>query len=646
LTFVNIKNKLLPGSNISLTEYPEGYNSFTSDQLSVFLSNLTRQVSAFPVYYYATNNIVIELTPDVEGGPIDLAFANWVDGQTAHVMWRFRNENVGDSERLDYQTFEVELQLISRSDFRLEFKIKENSISAIEEWFRTNRYTKPSTGIFQIDMYYNNSGGSSFVRYAMKYSHEPVFTVATPPVISAPLESSYTTPSYTFESLYVPSLTASFVYNFYELNEEDEDAARRKDYSGFKLRDIPRYNFLNWTKAPGDFLTFGEGVSATRVGGITVSDPTSRYSLDTDAVLSGLRTFVSGSTTTSATTASEPEPVELVLGVTFSKYVGYVIVKEKMNKETGEFEPQEAIVINNRNTTQFFDWKVAYSEVYRYKIRTIYQFVNKDGLTLSADSDATLTRSQEASVFGDTRINSYLYYFDGDYSNNYLVECVEFKRPDCPVNFRIFPNSKDRNILLSWCQKNPNRDIKGFNVYRKQINKDSFFLKINDAILDIRNNFFIDYSIDVDEQYVYAVESVDVHENFSSLSLQIKAQIVEYDFEIGRNEQIPELFKLAGGEIIEFEQDDDENKFTFIKNKIQFDINPLFAEYEAGKKFTIKVLSLDTLITKQIKIKFKLTTIYDRGTATSEILAITPDVFEVNPGPLDAPALRINLLGI
>jgi hypothetical protein len=27
-------------------------------------------------------------------------------------------------------------------------------------------------------------------------------------------------------------------------------------------------------------------------------------------------------------------------------------------------------------------------------------------------------------------------------------------------------------------------------------------------------------------------------------------------------------------------------------------------------------------------------------------LAITPDVFEVNPGPLDAPALRINLLGI
>lgn len=615
-SIVHFKNKLLE-SLLTVAQFAGLPNNEAE------ISDILNQLERAPVYLYSMNNIVAGLIPQPPSEVLDTSF---VDGNPFSsnmiAYWKSYDVQSDPSRSIEnYKTYTVTFDIVTNDSSRLEWRIRESEIRRIRDDFRARGVTKPDYGIFQFTLSYV---GGHQITYAVKYTDLPIFTAVIPPAApSTTLINYYQTPSYTFEALYVPSLSSSFNYNFYELNEEDTESASRRNYAGFNLNDIPRYIKLNWSAAPNLATTPTD--TRTRVGGVTIStdalgpsvDARIGESLDTERI-----TLAPGVPSTEPTTdfsrfgiiPGYTPSVDVVLGVMQTQYIGYVISKEKLNKETGEYELIDYLVINNRNKTELIDWRVGYSESYRYKIRSVFQYVNRDGIPIYEDSDSALTRREQLNSFGIESVSSHLYYFDSEYSLNQDVDCVEFRRPEIPNKVQIIPNSQNREIFITWNQKNPNRDVQGFNVYRKDFSKNSYFKKLNDNLLDIRHNFFIDASIEIDESYIYAIESVDVHGNFSLLSIQLSAKIVPFDIDLGLNEDQPEFFDFAGKEIINpIASYTNLNEYTYFKDKFKVFVNPIFSEYESGKQFTIKILSLDTLQTKQIKLKFKLTTIYHRG---------------------------------
>jgi hypothetical protein len=83
--------------------------------------------------------------------------------------------------------------------------------------------------------------------------------------------------------------------------------------------------------------------------------------------------------------------------------------------------------------------------------------------------------------------------------------------PDPPISFFALPGEDE--VLLTWYIP-PNQvvpihsnKIKGFNVYRKGVQKEDFpFYPINDEL--IRENFYLDTEVTMGETYVYAIRSV------------------------------------------------------------------------------------------------------------------------------------------
>lgn len=615
MTLVLFKNKLLD-SNLDVMQCPDVLNN-------TIISDILNQVERAAVFYYSANNLLCYLRSTLPDGSLDVSFSAPNPSLQVAAYWKCRNIQSDPTRALEnYMSQVMEVTIAVNDAATVEFGLLNSSIRQIRDYFTTNGIVKPDYGVLIFTLSY--VGGFQII-YAIKYTDLPLFTLVREPVAPATTRIDYyETPSATFESLYVPTLSAEFVYNFFELNEDDIVSASRRDYAGFNLRDIPRYNKLNWTAAPDLTLEAAAAESATRLGGIMISP--SDLGPSVDATIRDSLVIHDGAIITTPPSTGDL-PIEVALSTLNTEYIGYVISKEKLDKETGDYQLVDYFIIKRRSQTELIDWKIGYGETYRYKIRSVYQYVNHDRIPIFQDTDSLLTRTEQVNLFAVSGLGSYLYYFDGDFSNNKDVECVEFRRPDFPYKVQIFPNSQKRYICLIWNQKNQNRDVKGFNVYRKDTNKKSFFKKINNDLLEIRHNFFIDFAVEIDQEYIYAIEAVDVHDNFSTLSIQMIAKIIPFDVDLGKNEDLPIFHKDAGRELVEqlvLYRNKDE--YTYFKDKFTVVTNPVFAEHESGKTFTLKVLSLDTLQTKQIKIKFNLNTIYHRTLDIREVRPTVPSV--------------------
>lgn len=626
-------NKQLIDSNIDLIQYPPNFPSFPADSAPSFYSGIINNVDGLINVYYLQNILRLRLQT-VE---LDAVFDTFIN-DVIEIKAFFKISNAETNPALIYNNFYVKTlnrNLTSLTGFAAEVEFDPGDIDSIRSFFSTSGVEFPHYGVLQFSILLSDGSNAT---YACKVCTDPLFSprpVETP----APSINSYTTPGRTFESLFVPEISASFVYNFFESNEEDEVVYRKKDYNRFSVNDIPKFVKLTWSNAPQTPQERGGGGSV-QVGGLSFSEhvvdiaPPIAPSAASGGTFDISDRFTGGTPpptppadspfTVHVPTLETGVPIPIALGAAKSEYVGYVILKEKLDQETGEYVTSDIIVINNVKRTQFFDWKVGYGEVYRYKIKSLYRFVDKNGVSIYEDSDSTLNREQELQLFGSRTINAFLYFFDSEYSLPQTVSCVDVVRPEHPQQFLIFPNSQNRNIVLLWNQKNPNLDVVGYNVYKKNLNSKDVFKKCNSTMLGIRQNVYIDYDVEIDREYVYAIESVDVHGNFSTLSIQLIAKIINFDIDIGRNEEKPKFYAYAGLELNERSPVEKNTKYTYFKNAFRVKINPAFTEEAVDKQFILRILSLDTLITKEIKMKFNLSSIYYRipGTVKSDVSSV------------------------
>lgn len=668
----------------------------------------------------------------------DLVFSFLLAGAEESLSHRFDNYNVtinalvkyrefiaiGEAREADkFKSFRIEYDRLISQENKISLKIKQSSIDAIRSDFSLNGLVLPDFGMFTVSFFVvDSSGGRSVYSVLVKFTNLPLFTFLPllPPTPAPSVINTFKTPPYTFESLFIPQLSGSLVYNFYEPTEEDYEIYKSRNYTGAKLTDIPKYIRLTWNK-PGIFQlqqiitpritidatggpasdsgtsaarqdsqgnllgavagqiggdygggsTGMPGITALNIGGFVVSLPAvdemstavggggTRSSadyqrlFDVDGGTSGLDGTVDDDAVmpmrTGGTidgegsggdfhTALSEGPRDIVPDFdanlyTKSEYIGYVIQKNRISQE-GESTIVDLIAVNGKEITEFIDWKIAYGEVYQYQIRSIFRFVNKDNINIYFDSDSLLNGAQTNQFVDNFRfsVTNPAYYYDSEFSNLLEFPVQEFERPESPYNIKIYPNSKNKTLFISWNQKNQDRDVVGYNVYRRKAG--TKFIKLNGALLDVRNNKYVDYDLEKEQEYIYAVESVDFHGNFSKMSAQFSCKIVSYNnFSNTFCEEKQKLISSEsielGQELLEAEPDD----ILIFKKKINLNINPLFNNVYDKDYFVIKVTSLDTGLTKQLKINFNNMTIY-------HVRGYTPPPSPFVYLPLGADAVR------
>lgn len=615
----------------------------------------------------------------------------------------------------NYVLFDVEASIVSSASDRISFKIL-NDKAKITEYYNSIGVRKPEYGLMLVVIEFeNSSSGEKFENaYLLKYTHAAIFSspalfdIAPRPDLGLSYMNRYTSAGYTAETLFVPTLTSSFVYNFYEEEESNYEIYKERSYKNEKLADIPKYVRLDWDKpnlSPADFdainrvlrippgmigLDLGAGISdatrdaigdgfrrdevesivrrAAESAGVVVGDSTrsalagafsspppepppppppptpsaiSFYGLmvPLPSEISDIAAAIAGASRSRESVPrlesspitdpaleggdSSPRPptdpsllppptnVEELFARS-SDYIGYVIEKTRLSENAIDYDLIDVIAIPGKDTTHYIDTKIAYGEIYQYKIRTLFRFVNNSNLTMYEDSDALLTKKQSVN-FVDTNFlvkTHKTFYYDSPDSTPTEVSIEEFQRPDPPVGVKMFANSRKKNIFVTWNQKNQNRDVVGYNLYRRDL-KDSRLLKLNVDLIPTRNNFYVDHDIVEEVDYLYGVESVDIHGNFSKLSAQFyirTKEIINFDDFSCESKQVM-LFE-DGREIDEVLPRKEKDDLTIVRKALKININPLFKNTDENNTFIVKITSLDTGIEKFVKLNFRTQTIY------------------------------------
>lgn len=70
------------------------------------------------------------------------------------------------------------------------------------------------------------------------------------------------------------------------------------------------------------------------------------------------------------------------------EYVGYVIDKERLNRSTGEWHRIDEYKIIGATANSFIDTRIAYGEIYRYRMRTVARITQKEIVTEVVDNNS------------------------------------------------------------------------------------------------------------------------------------------------------------------------------------------------------------------------------------------------------------------
>ena len=200
--------------------------------------------------------------------------------------------------------------------------------------------------------------------------------------------------------------------------------------------------------------------------------------------------------------------------------VGYVISKYEQELGTTGYGQKQDIIINKIDISTFEDTKVLYGYNYIYEIKTV--------------------AIMNVLVFDETKTPleaSFLISSDPVYTTH--IETTESTPPPCPADFEIVWDYNKNAPLLKWAlPTNPQRDIKKFQVFKRQSIKEPFELvkmydfddsEIKTVFFEtpeerlIENKFscfFLDKEFE--DHAIYSLCSIDAHGMSSNYSMQFE----------------------------------------------------------------------------------------------------------------------------
>ena len=210
-------------------------------------------------------------------------------------------------------------------------------------------------------------------------------------------------------------------------------------------------------------------------------------------------------------------------GVDQVEHIGYMIDRFEIGKEDSLSEKKSFLIASPR-ISSYLDTEIKYGVQYVYSIRSICAFyVN----TVSENGEPQKSRFLTAS-----RPSTF---------SSVLTE--EYVPPPPPADMNFHWDFQHATLQISWAfPDNSQRDIKGWQVFRRKRVEDAFSLiaqiDFDDSVIktpssesvdkslikryESSQTFFVDYDFDKDSDYIYAVCSVDAHAMTSNYSSQYR----------------------------------------------------------------------------------------------------------------------------
>jgi hypothetical protein len=196
--------------------------------------------------------------------------------------------------------------------------------------------------------------------------------------------------------------------------------------------------------------------------------------------------IVSSNIRGSVITVEWEQPMHLIDGTSVNEVEGFNIYRSG-KKEENELFPLNKEIIKG---SKFEDIQIRDEGVYYYGVRAIRKV--EDTLIESALSEKT------------------------------AVHFMDITPPPVPQALTAIP--KKDGVLLKWISE-PDKDLAGFNIYRKAAMTESF-IRLNEKV--IKEKQWIDKSATIGKGYIYGVTSVDgsPRSNESSMSETVEIKYI------------------------------------------------------------------------------------------------------------------------
>jgi hypothetical protein len=221
-------------------------------------------------------------------------------------------------------------------------------------------------------------------------------------------------------------------------------------------------------------------------------------------------------------------------GLPHIEYVGYVLEKYERNAN-GTFVLKETIDLPHVHYSTYIDSKIKYSQVYRYRIRTIIRWTRPSYMgVMGPEPTLQVGHTSQTQAFTPYRSS----YFHGEWSKKWAYGIVmDVVPPSPPDELLVRPDSARKQICVSFkLPENSQKDIYFMRLFRKLQDQNGSDLT---GWMEVghhwgpENVLYHDYDVDFYQnnhiRYVYAAQTVTRHNEYSPLSDQLATRLnVDY----------------------------------------------------------------------------------------------------------------------
>lgn len=215
------------------------------------------------------------------------------------------------------------------------------------------------------------------------------------------------------------------------------------------------------------------------------------------------------------------------------EYIGYIIEKYR-RQGSGAFIKVEEIDVPSRTADIYYDTKIVYGEVYRYRIKSVLRWTRK--ATIGVDgSDPTVSPvfASQTGLLAQYKSS----YFSSEWGHTWAYTTLIDDQPPLPPDeFTVRPESHKKRIVITFrLPENPQKDIWKMRLYRKfkdEVGRDiTDWMQVvesdsDEKLLDFAPGNVIFFDTDVDffqkskTRVVYAAQCISRHGEQSYLSEQ------------------------------------------------------------------------------------------------------------------------------
>lgn len=239
------------------------------------------------------------------------------------------------------------------------------------------------------------------------------------------------------------------------------------------------------------------------------------------------------------------------------EYIGYII--EKYAKQSsGAFIKVEEIDIPSREADTYYDTKIVYGAVYRYRIKSVLRWTRKSNEGVEGE-DPTVSPvfASQSSLLAQFKSS----YFSSEWGHTWAYTTLIDDQPPLPPDeLTVRPESHKKRIVVTFrLPDNPQKDIWKMRLYRKfkdEVGRDiTDWMQVaetdsDDVLMDFSPNNVLFFDTDVDffqrnkTRIVYVAQCISRHGEQSYLSEQLCARLNEEYFSKG---EYPTEFVSSAG---------------------------------------------------------------------------------------------------